>query len=92
VGAGAEDVQNDGERWHIITPIDVLETVREALASAKVEIASASLSKLPKLLKTLTGNEAPLAMSLVEALEDNDDVQKVYTDFELSEEALAAIS
>lgn len=92
VGAGAEDVQNDGERWHIITPIDALETVREALAQAKIEIATASLAKLPKLLKTLGGNDAQVAMSLVETLEDHDDVQKVYTDFEPSEETLAALT
>jgi YebC/PmpR family DNA-binding regulatory protein len=92
VGAGADDVQNDGERWHIITRIDALETVREALAGEKIEITSASLAKLPKLVKTLGGNEALVAMSLVETLEDNDDVQKVYTDFELSDAALAALT
>jgi YebC/PmpR family DNA-binding regulatory protein len=92
VGAGAEDVQNDGERWHIITPIDALETVREALTKAKITIESASLAKLPKLVKTVSGNDALVAMSLVETLEDHEDVQKVYTDFELSDEALAALS
>lgn len=92
VGAGAEDVQNDGERWHIITPSDALESVREALAQAKIEIASASPAKLPKLVKTLGGNDAQLAMSLIETLEDHDDVQKVYSDFEPSAETLAALT
>ncbi len=92
VGAGAEDVQNDGERWHIITPLEVLEAVREALAQAKIEAASASPAKLPKLLKTVGGNEAQVLMNLVETLEDHDDIQKVYTDFEPSAEALAALS
>lgn len=92
VGAGAEDVQSDGERWHITTPVEVLEAVREALAKAKIEIGGSQLAKVPKLRKTVGGAEAQLAMNLVETLEDNDDVQKVYTDFEPSEEALAALS
>jgi YebC/PmpR family DNA-binding regulatory protein len=92
VGAGAEDVQNDGDRWHVVTPIDALETVREALANAEIEIASANPARLPKLVKTLGGAEAQTAMSLIEALEDHDDIQKVYTDFEPSEEALAALT
>lgn len=92
VGAGAEDVQSDGERWSIITPIDALEAVREALAKAKIEIASASLAKLPKITKTLSGSDAEVSMSLIEALEDHDDVQKVYSDFEPSAETLAQLS
>jgi transcriptional/translational regulatory protein YebC/TACO1 len=85
-------VQNDGERWQIVTPLEALEAVREALAQAKIEIASASPSKLPKLIKTVGGNDALVAMNLIEVLEDHDDVQKVYADFEPSEEALAALT
>jgi YebC/PmpR family DNA-binding regulatory protein len=92
VGAGAEDVQNDGERWHIVTPLEALETVREALAQAKIEAASVSPSKLPKLVKTVGGDDAQVVMNLVETLEDHDDIQKVYTDFEPSPETLAALS
>jgi YebC/PmpR family DNA-binding regulatory protein len=92
VGAGAEDVQNDGERWHIVTPLEALEAVREALAQAKVEAESVTPSKLPKLIKTVGGNDAQIVMNLVETLEDHDDIQKVYTDFEPSAEALAALS
>jgi YebC/PmpR family DNA-binding regulatory protein len=88
VGAGAEDVQNDGERWIVITPTDALEPVREALTQAKVAIASADLVKIPKTPKVIGGRDAELGMSLVETLEDHDDVQKVHTDFELSEEAM----
>ena len=92
VGAGAEDVQSDGEHWSILTPVENLEAVREALTRAKIEIGSALLAKLPKTPKTLSGADAATGMSLVEALEDHDDVQKVYTDFEPSAEALAQLS
>ena len=91
VGAGAEDVQGDGERWVITTPIEALEPVREALATANVAIESAELAKLPKNTKTLGGKDAEVGVNLVEVLEDHEDVQKVYTDFELSEEALQSL-
>jgi YebC/PmpR family DNA-binding regulatory protein len=92
VGAGAEDVQGDGESWSIITAIESLNAVREALSAAKIEVTSADLVKLPKTPKTLGGAEAQAGMNLVEALEDHDDVQKVFTDFEPDSEALANLS
>jgi YebC/PmpR family DNA-binding regulatory protein len=92
VGAGAEDVQSDGERWLIVTPVDVLESVRTALVSAKLPVTNAELTKIAKTPKIIGGRDAELGMNLVEALEDHDDVQKVYTDFELSDEALANLS
>ena len=88
VGAGAEDVQSDGERWVITTPIEALEAVREALETAKIGVSGAELAKIAKTPKVVSGRDAELGMSLVETLEDHDDVQKVHTDFELSEEAL----
>jgi YebC/PmpR family DNA-binding regulatory protein len=92
VGAGAEDVQGDEERWVITTPVETLEAVRSALVAAKLPVSSAELSKLAKTPKVIGGRDAEVGMNLVEALEDHDDVQKVYTDFELSDEALANLS
>jgi YebC/PmpR family DNA-binding regulatory protein len=92
VGAGAEDVQSDGERWMITTPVEELETVRLALVTAKLPVSNAELIKVPKTPKSLSGREAEVGMNLMEALEDHDDVQKVYTDFEPSDEAIANLS
>lgn len=88
VAAGAEDVQSDGERWVITTPVEALEDVREAVIQAKIELSSAELAKVPKITKTVGGRDAEVGMNLVEALEDHDDVQKVYADFEPSDEAM----
>ncbi len=92
VGAGAEDVQADEERWVIMTPVDSLEAVRSALVAANLPVTTAELTKVAKSAKIIGGRDAELGMNLVEALEDHDDVQKVYTDFELSDEALANLS
>ena len=88
VGAGAEDVQGDGERWLVTTPVEALEAVREALKQAKIATTSAQLAKIPKTPKIIGGRDAELGVALAEVLEDHEDVQKVHTDFELSEEAL----
>lgn len=88
VGAGAEDVQSDGEHWVITTPHEALDVVREAIVKAGIPVSSASPVRLAKTPKTVSGRDAELGMSLVETLEEHDDVQKVHTDFELSEEAL----
>ena len=88
VGAGAEDVQSDGERWQITTPPEALEPVRAALEQAKIAITRAEVAKVAKTPKTLGGEDAETALGLYETLDEHDDVQKVYGDFELSEEAL----
>ncbi len=92
VGAGAEDVENDGESWWITTPPDALDAVRDALTTASIPIQNAELARVPKTPKVLSGREAEVGMSLVETLEDHDDVQKVHLDFEPSDEALASLS
>ncbi len=92
VGAGAEDVESDGDSWWITTPPDVLDAVRDALNTATIAIQNAELARVPKTPKTLSGRDLEVGMSLVEALEDHDDVQKVHIDFEPSDEALASLS
>lgn len=92
VGAGAEDVSDVGEQWMVTTAKMNLDGVRSALEDAKVAVESSELSQLPKNPKNVVGRDAELSLSLVEALEDHDDVQKVYSDFELSEDELARLS
>jgi len=89
VGAGAEDIANAGDAWVITTPRDDLESVRSALDKAAVPVEDASLAFIPKLTKEVAGRDAEVLMGLVETLEDHDDVQKVFADFELSESALS---
>jgi YebC/PmpR family DNA-binding regulatory protein len=92
VGAGAEDVEDVGDRWMVSTEKTTLEEVRQAVVAAGMQVQSAELSKLPKNKKHVEGRDAELCMNLVEALEDHDDVQKVYADFELSEAELQRLS
>lgn len=91
VGAGAEDYTDAGEEWQLSTPSDTLNTVLEALEKAGIKVKSSSLASVPKLKKPLTGRDAQVALNLAEALDDHDDVQNVFADFDVSDEELAAL-
>jgi len=88
VGAGADDYTDDGEEWHVVTPVDGLNAVVESLEAAKIT-AKSSIVYLPKTKKQLSGRDAEVAINLAEALDDHDDVQTVYSDFDISDEDLA---
>jgi len=92
VGAGADNVEDIGERWMVTTEKTSLEEVRQGIAAAGIQGATAELGQLPKNKKTVEGREAEVLINLVESLEDHDDVQKVYSDFELSEAELQRLS
>lgn len=83
--AGAEDLRAEEDYYEIITGPAELEAVRNYL-EGKVEIEEAELAYLPKNTVTVSGAEAENVVKLVEALEDHDDVQNVYTNFEPAEE------
>ncbi|HEX7603734.1 MAG TPA: YebC/PmpR family DNA-binding transcriptional regulator [Polyangiaceae bacterium] len=88
VGAGADDYSDDGEEWQVVTPVDGLNAVVESLEAAKIA-AKSSIAYLPKTKKQLSGRDAEVAINLAEALDDHDDVQNVYSDFDISDEDLA---
>jgi YebC/PmpR family DNA-binding regulatory protein len=89
VGSGAEDYQDIGDDWQLTTPPDALNVVLEALEKAGIKTKSSSIAYVPKNKKPLTGRDAQVAMNLVEALDDHDDVQNVHADFDISDEELA---
>ena len=91
--AGAEDMKDDGSSWYIVTPPESLEAVKEALIKAGIKPATAELSMVPQNYIKLTGQQATQMLRLVEALEEHDDVQHVYANFDIDEsEIQAAVS
>ena len=83
--AGGDDVRDDGENWEILTPPDRLEPVKEALAGKAIQAATAELSMVPKTTVKLEGKKAQQLLSMMEALEDHDDVQNVWANFDIDE-------
>ena len=92
VGAGADDVEDMGETWQVRTEKSALDGVRSAIEDAKITMLSSGLAMVPKTKKVVSGRDAEVLVNLYEALEEHDDVQKLFTDFELSEEAITALA
>lgn len=91
LGAGAEDIVDDGEEWLVSTPAAEVDVVRAALEAAKIEVKTAQLAMVPKNLVQLEGRDAELVLRLVEILDDHDDVQNVFANFDVSDEEMARI-
>lgn len=90
--AGADDVNVEGDAYEVLTPPSAFEAVREALAARSIAVQSAEVTKLASVHVTLAEKDAGSVLRLVEMLEDNDDVQKVYANFVLPDEVLAKLS
>lgn len=91
--AGAEDLKDDGSGWYVVTPPEALEKVKEALAKAGIKPSSAQVAMVPQNYVKLAGPQATQMLRLIEALEEHDDVQHVYANFDIDEsEIQAAVS
>src|SRR5215207_6798058 len=85
IEAGAEDVQEEGDVFEIFTVPESLDAVNDAIKAAGIEPQTAEISMIPQNYIALTGADAKTMMKLYEALDDNDDVQKVYANFDIDE-------
>jgi YebC/PmpR family DNA-binding regulatory protein len=90
--AGAEDVRVEEETYDVITAPEDLAAVRQALENAKIPVLLAETTMLPKSTVELQGKEAQQMLRLLEALEDHDDVQHVYANFDIPESVMAALA
>ncbi|KUP96110.1 YebC/PmpR family DNA-binding transcriptional regulator [Thermobifida cellulosilytica] len=90
--AGAEDVNDLGDSFEIVCEASDLVAVRTALQEAGIEYESAEASFLPSMEVPLDEEGAKKVLRLVEALEDSDDVQNVYTNADIPDEVMAKIS
>ena len=92
IDAGAEDVVTDGEEFQVLTEPADLAAVRDALSAAGIEFENAELTMIPKNTVKLEENDARKTMKIMDALEDSDDVQEVYANFDIPEEVLEALA
>jgi len=92
IDAGAEDVVADGEEFQVLTQPADFAAVRDALTAAGIEIENAELTMIPKNTVKLEENDARKTMKIMDALEEIDDVQEVYSNFDIPEEVLEALA
>ena len=88
--AGADDITALADTIEIITPFDAFDSIRTAIEEAGSRIEVAEISMIPTNRIGLEGKEAERVIRLMEALEDSDDVQKVYANFDIPDEILEA--
>jgi YebC/PmpR family DNA-binding regulatory protein len=90
--AGAEDVRPSGDQFEVITVPADFRAVREALEDAGLTVESSEVTQIPMTTVALGEETARSVLRLVDALEDLDDVQTVYANFDISDEILAAVA
>jgi YebC/PmpR family DNA-binding regulatory protein len=90
--AGADDLRNDGDHWEILSAPEAHEGVLKALEKAGIPSEDPSIAFVPKNLVKLEGKNASGMLRLTEALEDHEDVQNVYSNFDIDEKELEAMS
>jgi YebC/PmpR family DNA-binding regulatory protein len=88
--AGGDDLRDDDDSWEIISEPSAFESVREAVKALGVEPASAQVAMLPQNYVKLEGKEASQMVKLMEALEEHDDVQHVWSNFDIEEKEIEA--
>ncbi|MGE3801082.1 MAG: YebC/PmpR family DNA-binding transcriptional regulator [Candidatus Kapaibacterium sp.] len=92
IDAGAEDVKEEEETFDIYAEPENFDGVREAVESAGYEIKEAKLAFVPNQWVELSGGEVATALKLLDALDDQDDVQNVFSNVEISEDEMAKLS
>ena len=90
--AGAEDVKDDQDGFDVITLPEDFENVKKELDKANIKYSSAEVTMLSKNPMSLEGKEAEQMVKLMDALEDCDDVQKIYTNAQISNEVINQLS
>jgi YebC/PmpR family DNA-binding regulatory protein len=92
VGAGAEDYTPQDDEWQIICTVGSLDAVQKALEEAKIPVKSSNTAYLPKNKKMLSGRDAEVCLNLMDMLDDHDDIQNGYADFDISDDEMARIA
>ncbi len=92
IDAGAEDVREEGELVRVLCEPGSLSTVREALEEGGVEIQSSDIAMEPKSTVEVKGNDAKSLLGLIDALEDDDDVNEVHANFDIPDDVLQQLA
>jgi YebC/PmpR family DNA-binding regulatory protein len=90
--AGADDMKTEDDVYEIITSPEKLETVKQALDARGIKIEDAEILRIPENTVKVLGKDAEQVLKLMEALEDHDDVQHVFANFDIDEKVLASFN
>ena len=86
--AGAEDIQDEGDAFDVFTSPSEFESVRSQLTESGIEPLRAEISRIPQSTVAIEGQKAEQLLHLLEVLEEHDDVQNVYANFDMDDKVL----
>ena len=89
--AGADDVAAEGELFEITCRVSAFSAVKSALSAREIETISAEIAMVPSTTISVPTDKAKQVLALMEALEDHDDVQNVFANFDMSDDVLAEL-
>jgi YebC/PmpR family DNA-binding regulatory protein len=92
IEAGAEDLSRSGDKYEILTQPSDFDLVKKAIEKAKIPCESANLQMIPKNLTAVSAQNARGVIALIEALEDHDDVQNVYSNCDIPDEVMKEVA
>jgi transcriptional/translational regulatory protein YebC/TACO1 len=90
--SGAEDLKDDGDYWEILCDPSSYESVLEAVKAAGIAPENSEIGMIPDNYIKLTGHQASTMIRLMEALEDQDDVQHVYSNFDIDQKEMEEVA
>jgi transcriptional/translational regulatory protein YebC/TACO1 len=90
--AGAEDITSDENEIEVLTDLQSFEKVKKSFEAAGLKYMVAEISMIPQTSVKLEGKNAETMLKLMEALEDSDDVQNVYANFDISAQEIERLS
>jgi YebC/PmpR family DNA-binding regulatory protein len=89
---GGEDMNDDGDNWEVVTAPNVYEAVLEAIKKGNIQVVHSELGMVPQNYIKLEGPAASQMIRLLEAIEDHDDVQNVYSNFDVDQKQLEEVA
>jgi YebC/PmpR family DNA-binding regulatory protein len=88
--AGADDMKDDGDNWEVVCPPDLFQAVHDAVKALNIETLTAEVSKIPQNYVKLEGKTAQQMLKLMDILEEHDDTQHVWSNFDIEEQEIEA--
>ena len=89
IDAGGDDLQTVDDHYEITTSIETFESVRKAIESSGIKVQSAELTRIPQNMVNVEEKNCKSLLRLMDMLEDHDDIQKVYSNFDITDELIA---
>ena len=92
LGAGAEDLKEEGDNWEIVSPPEAHHDVLQGIEEAGLPTESAEVTRIPQNSVKVEGRQAAAVLRMIEALEDQDDTQNVYANFDIDDAELERLT